>query len=295
MLEKELLASDEDRAELQSKVSEVTQKHAAFKQQLQEKVNLLRNEVAMKQQEYHEKEKRTQARNQELVRENDRLRNEVRMLRQEIGLKPAPDVLSTQGIQLQKEQASEPKTTGRLSVNRSVSSQKQRLLTESTPKMKKINKSNSQLQMDGGRPPAKQAQRGGAQNVMVRRIMVEGGPSSDRHSTNSSHMHSHRHLQKKERPTSPLRNHHKEYIESRKSSEPKGQKRQDSGRYSTAQGKNPTSKSKVKPVNSEAKLISINTSSKDNSISKGASFSRSPNDNQQHYHTIGSKTAQTKV
>ena len=34
MLEKELLASDEDRAELQNKVGEVTQKHARFKQQL---------------------------------------------------------------------------------------------------------------------------------------------------------------------------------------------------------------------------------------------------------------------
>ena len=48
MLEKELQASDEDRVELQNKVGEVTQKHARFKQQLQEKVNTLREEVAMK-------------------------------------------------------------------------------------------------------------------------------------------------------------------------------------------------------------------------------------------------------
>ena len=48
MLEKELLASDEDKVELQNKVSEVTEKHARFKQQLQGKVNALRNEVAMK-------------------------------------------------------------------------------------------------------------------------------------------------------------------------------------------------------------------------------------------------------
>ena len=141
-----MLASDEDRAELQGKVSEVTQKHAKFKQQLQEKVNTLRNEVAMKQREYNENQRRAQAKNLELARENERLRTEVAMLRKELGLKPVPDPLGPEDMvptQLHEE-AAEPKTTGRLSVNRSSSSQKGRLATESTPKMKKtVNKSNS--------------------------------------------------------------------------------------------------------------------------------------------------------
>ena len=294
MLEKELQASGEDRAELQGKVSEVTQKHARFKQQLQEKVNTLRSEVAMKQQEYNENQKRTRAKNQELVRENERLRTEVAMLRQEIGLKAVPDPLGPEELiptQLRQE-ASEPKTTGRLSVNRSCSSQKQRLATESTPKMKKTSsKSTSQLQIDAGRPPAKQGQRGGPGSAALKRVLVEGGHSSERLSTNSSHFQSHQQLGKKERPTSPLRNHHKDYFDSRRSSEPKAQKRQERSRPGAASGKMPA-KPKVKAANAEARLVPV-SSKVPTSGSKGASFSRDQSD-QQHCYTTAPRTAQNK-
>ena len=113
----------------------------------------------------------------------------------------------------------------------------------------------------------------------MRRGQGEGAPCSERLSTNSSHFQSHQQLPKKERldrPTSPLRNHHRDIFDSRKNSEPKAQKRQERSRPSTAGGKQ-AAKSRMKSLNSEAKPVPP-SASKSNSVSKGASFSRDQTD-----------------